>query len=157
MKRLLSIVAIVLSCATLFTARCEEGFQGMITNQQHYISYDEFAYFLFVDEKEGFSIVKTNDEIIVGIQSVYFSNVTTAVETPETERVIVTVYPNPVVSRLELQGLQEDSRVRIYSLDGMLMLESQFSTGGGVINVVDFAPGIYILQVNTTTIKFIKK
>jgi hypothetical protein len=56
-----------------------------------------------------------------------------------------------------LQGLRENAQVRVLSLDGALLIEATLTPNNGRIDVSALAAGVYFLQVNQTTVKFIKK
>lgn len=157
MKRLLLILAISVLSVNLVAAQDNETVLGIATDKSDVIPIDQFAYFLFTDGTDGFSIVKTNSEVLVGINTVTFTRTASAVENVADEKVNVSVYPNPVATQLTLRGLQGENQVRIFAIDGALMYETVIKTTTGSIDVSNLASGMYILQVNETSIKFIKK
>ncbi|MBR6757705.1 MAG: T9SS type A sorting domain-containing protein, partial [Bacteroidaceae bacterium] len=92
------------------------------------------------------------------VSEVTFSqSVPESVEDATNDRLAVSVFPNPVTTQLMLQGLQAESQVRVLSLDGATLIEATAGQGNCRIDVSTLAAGIYVLQVNETTVKFIKK
>lgn len=157
MKKLHLLCMIILLCICNHTiAQNGKPISGIETDSSLFIPLDEISYFLFTDEAPGFSIVKNNGAIISGIQTITFKDIPTSVESVENDTPLLSIFPNPVASRLTLQGLHEDTRARIFSLDGSLLLEKSVTAGRGHIDVTALPSGMYMLQVNDTTIKFIK-
>lgn len=98
---------------------------------------------------------------IVGIDNASFNCTyqTTAVKTISSSE--LEVYPNPVTSFVNIDGLAVGSVVRVYNINGKLMLTSQTKMQKMQLNVNDLAPGIYIIKsIDKTDIKisrFIKQ
>jgi hypothetical protein len=67
------------------------------------------------------------------------------------------VYPNPVQSQLIINGLQAEQVVRIYSLQGQLILSSEAESKTAVLDVSSLQLGDYLLQVGAEIVKFIKQ
>ena len=70
------------------------------------------------------------------------------------------VQPQIVIKRgdIALQGCKEGTKVRIYSLNGVLMSSSNIGTDGSVVvSTSQFPKGVYLIQTETLTYKFIKK
>jgi hypothetical protein len=69
----------------------------------------------------------------------------------------VSIYPNPVIDKLFIQGLSSLSKVSIYNVLGKLVLSQTISEE---IDVNQLSKGVYILKVideqKETTRKFIK-
>ncbi len=59
----------------------------------------------------------------------------------------ISLYPNPVVSRLTINGEFTTKNARIYSLDGKLMIEKTISMQNKFIDVTPILSGVYILQL----------
>ena len=72
----------------------------------------------------------------------------------------VTVYPNPVATTATIQGAA-DTTVRIYDMNGQIVLTKQVSTDSENIDLSNLSTGVYYTQVkgllNTTVLKVIKK
>ena len=71
----------------------------------------------------------------------------------EVGEVAVYVYPNPVSSTLNIQGVDEIASLSVYSLSGKCVLQET----GTEIDVTSLQQGTYILRVNNQYVKFIKK
>lgn len=65
----------------------------------------------------------------------------------------VVAYPNPVSDYLTILGIEEDTVVRIYNLNGRLCLESK----GRKVDVSRLLKGSYLLRVKDCDMMFIKK
>lgn len=154
-KKLLLLCAVVMMCVGRIAAQNE---WHVVADNQYYVPVSEVAYMLFTDDSEKFAIVKTDGEMMVGVSEVTFSqSVPESVEGVDAERLAVTLFPNPVTSELRLQGLRENAQARVLSLDGALLIEATLTPNNGRIDVSALAAGVYLLQVNETTVKFLKK
>lgn len=154
-KKLLLLCAVVMMCVGRIAAQNE---WHVVADNQYYVPVSEVAYMLFTDDSEEFAIVKTDGEMMVGVSEVTFSqSVPESVEGVDAERLAVTLFPNPVTSELCLQGLRENAQARVLSLDGALLIEATLTPNNGRIDVSALAAGVYLLQVNETTVKFLKK
>ena len=67
--------------------------------------------------------------------------------------VSVYVYPNPVSSTLNIQGVDDTASLSVYSLSGKCVLQET----GTEIDVTSLHQGTYILRINNNYVKFIKK
>ena len=65
----------------------------------------------------------------------------------------VTIYPNPTTNTITIKTDDERVQVQIYNMLGIKMLQ----TTDKVINLSSFAPGVYMVNVNGTTTKVVKK
>ena len=112
----------------------------------------------FTDGK--FILVSTEGEVLAEKASVYdvrrvvFLGLN--VETDDAT-VQLTVYPNPTQDVLFVDGLAEGEVVRIYSLEGRLLMSEVALQGGAVqLRVASLAEGTYLLQMGTEIVKIIK-
>lgn len=154
-KKLLLLCAVVMMCVGRIAAQNE---WHVVADNQYYVPVSEVAYMLFTDDSEEFAIVKTDGEMMVGVSEVTFSqSAPESVEGVDADRLAVTLFPNPVTSELRLQGLRENAQARVLSLDGALLIEATLTPNNGRIDVSALAAGVYLLQVNETTVKFLKK
>ncbi len=114
----------------------------------------------FTDGK--FILVSTEGEVLAEKASVYdvrkvvFKSELTPTVTDETTAQL-TVYPNPTQDLLFVDGLTEGETVRIYSLEGQLLISEVALHDGAVqLNVASLAEGTYLLQMGTEIVKIIK-
>ncbi len=114
----------------------------------------------FTDGK--FILVSTEGEVLAEKASVYdvrkvvFKSELTPVATDETTAQL-TVYPNPTQDVLFIDGLTEGETVRIYSLEGrLLMSEVALHEDSVQLSVASLAEGTYLLQMGTEIVKIIK-
>ncbi len=91
----------------------------------------------------------------------YFSDVTkitfneegTSIESVNAQT--ASIYPNPVKDKLIIRNIA-DSDISIYSITGVLVARySQFD--GESIDVSNLTPGVYFVNTNSTTLKFVKQ
>ncbi len=68
------------------------------------------------------------------------------------------VIPNPATSFIKLKGLPGNARnLSVFTPDGRLLLKQGIESGSPQINISSFAEGIYILNIDGQTAKFIKQ
>ena len=66
-------------------------------------------------------------------------------------KTIIQLYPNPVNTNLTIVSNEEMNRVRMYRLDGTMVFEDGNKSAKKLsINVQDFMPGVYYIDVVTT-------
>ncbi len=116
----------------------------------------------FTDGK--FILVSTDGEVLAEKASVYdvrkvvFKADLGPTVGSDDATVQLTVYPNPTQDLLFVDGLTEGETVRIYSLEGRLLMSEVALQGGLVqLNVASLAEGTYLLQMGTEIVKIIKK
>ena len=69
---------------------------------------------------------------------------------------VVRVYPNPTQDALVVENANCDV-VRVFNLNGQILLTSSISGGTTTLNVSSLPIGTYLLQLNTEIVKFIKQ
>ena len=71
------------------------------------------------------------------------------------------MFPNPAKDNLTIEGLKENSSVRILNTVGQLVYSNLIEGSKAVINVSSFDDGVYILQIDMNgkivTTKFVKQ
>lgn len=80
-----------------------------------------------------------------------FANELTSIE--EMGEISLYVYPNPVVNTLNVVGVEEDTYLSVFNLNGQCIKQEK----GNLIDVTSLNKGVYILQVNNKFVKFIKQ
>ena len=92
------------------------------------------------------------------ISKLTFKSVITGVDELNLESsAIMKVYPNPVSDVVYIQNAPEtDFTVSIYRMNGMLVLTTKLSSGSKSIDVSYLSSGLYLLNVNSRTFKFVK-
>lgn len=68
----------------------------------------------------------------------------------------IRVYPNPAMSQLTVEGTEASQLVRVYSMQGHLLVTA-VSDGTAAVDVSGLPQGSYFLQVGAEVIKFIKQ
>lgn len=95
------------------------------------------------------------EELIANIRKITFANYPVGIENLDTEEEQIFAYPNPTHGEIHLYGVDDNTPISLYSLDGQIILDNitlpQLSA--------QFSPlknGIYILKVNNQTLKICK-
>lgn len=77
------------------------------------------------------------------------------------ESVKVSAYPNPVVNQLNISSKQNIKEVKIFNVNGQLVLNTKANNNTTSVNVSTLKSGVYVAQITTDkgieTIKVIKK
>ena len=94
------------------------------------------------------------------IQKILFSTKTeTRIEDIANNDVIslISIYPNPVQDVLYVEGVEENTEIRIFNVKGVLFQTTIAKEKVVQLNVSMLQQGMYILQAGNQAIKFIKK
>ncbi len=83
----------------------------------------------------------------------FFATAPIPTSTDGAEPGTVVVYPNPTQEMLCVQGVSDDTILRVYSTTGQLLATAQ----GTRINVSHLSQGTYLLQLGTQVMRFIKE
>ncbi len=112
---------------------------------------------VFVDDRvqlldyNGYLLGEEYMENIIKITFSETSPVPTSTDEAQSSTVIV--YPNPTHEMLCVQGVPDDTTLRVYSTTGQLLTTAQ----GTKIDVSHLPQGTYLLQIGTRVIRFIKE
>lgn len=96
-------------------------------------------------------------EAVAKTRSIRFSNIEEPAAAPEVATADIRVFPNPACDHLTINGLDAGTTIRIYANDGKLLETTTAGSSSTVLPVSHFAQGTYLLQINTSIVKFIKK
>lgn len=154
-KKLLLLCTALLFCAVNMPAKNNMEWYAVTDNDTH-IAISQIDYLLFADNSKYFAIVQTDNQVVDGISCIVFRQYSGISATPK-EQPSVALYPNPVTSQLTLQGLSEKASIHIVSLDGKTVVDTTTDSGKTTINISSLPAGIYLLNTQNTTLKFIKK
>ena len=69
----------------------------------------------------------------------------------------VSVYPNPAYDMLEISGLEGQTAVRIYNLQGQLLRQAVVAEDKATLDVSALSAGHYLLQIGAEVMKIIKE
>lgn len=64
------------------------------------------------------------------------------------------IYPNPVKNNLYIQSIHQPTQLRVFDMKGLEVLSVQTQ---GSIDVSEFTSGVYVLQIDSIFIKFVKE
>ena len=69
----------------------------------------------------------------------------------------IKIFPNPTQKILYIDGINAGETIRIFSLDGQMLLASTACNGTVSLSVESLSNGVYLLQIGTEIVKFIKQ
>ncbi len=95
--------------------------------------YDDIRRIVIFDDNEG-NTVNTEDNLLS-----------------------ISVFPNPTQEMLYVDGINVGETIRIFSLDGQMLLSSTAGNGTISLSVESLSNGVYLLQIGTEIVKFIKQ
>ena len=95
--------------------------------------YDDIRRIVIFDDNEG-NTVNTEDNLLS-----------------------ISVFPNPTQEMLYVDGINVGETIRIFSLDGRMLLSSTAGNGTISLSVESLSNGVYLLQIGTEIVKFIKQ
>ena len=95
--------------------------------------YDDIRRIVIFDDNEG-NTVKTEDNLLS-----------------------ISVFPNPTQEMLYVDGINAGETIRIFSLDGQMLLSSTAGNDTLSLSVASLTNGVYLLQIGTEIVKFIKQ
>lgn len=154
-KKLLLCCALFMLCFVHVSAQTK---WYVVTDNNQSVAVNDVLYMLFVDDSKEFTIVNNDGSTIAGVKEVSFTDSKpVGVEELKSEAFDVAVFPNPVVSVLKLNGLRDNATAKVYSLSGALVIEKELTAENADIDVAHLPAGIYVLTVNKTSVKFVKK
>lgn len=99
-----------------------------------------------------FSIIDGKDTI-KEYESIKFEKISTDVEIKKAAPSQIAVYPNPVEKMIYLSGVDENTQIEVVDMNGVVVKRQL----GVEIDVEDLAQGLYVLKVDSSQVKFIKK
>jgi Secretion system C-terminal sorting domain len=96
---------------------------------------------------------------ISNVSKIYFKGVISATQNPNFESAEkLTIFPNPVDNLLFIQNNTEGvSLVKIFRLDGSLLISSNISTDNQSVDVSNLPSGMYVIKMNNQVSKFVKQ
>lgn len=119
------------------------------TNGKLYFSNDDLNV-----KQDGTTAITTIPVNI--IRKIVFSN-TLGTQTFGENKNNVALYPNPSTDLIQIKSdSAEDLNVKIYALTGQLIKQGIFQPNQS-IDISSLAKGLYLVQVNSLTVKFSKK
>lgn len=129
-----------------------------VTNYETYVPLSEIDYMLFPDDRALFTIVRKDGRVSEDVAQITFGKYMISSEPVlNSEKTQVSLYPNPVVRQLTLQGLKPDTKVRIVSAAGDVVRETVAKGTTMTFDVSSLPTGMYLLQTESSTLKFIKQ
>ena len=70
----------------------------------------------------------------------------------------IQVFPNPAQDALFIHGVEGQQTVRIFSMQGLLLMQSaETADGDAILQVGGLQNGTYLLQIGAQVVKFIKE
>lgn len=158
MKKLILILALMLPVLVVQTLRADathmtiELLAGEETFAIAQIGKITFANNLMIlydnnGKQLGSTSLERIDKIVFSDQTEAISNVTVP---------SVQVFPNPTQDILFVRGIEGKQTVRIFSMQGLLILSAETMNGEAQLYVGGIQNGTYLLQIGAQVVKFIK-
>lgn len=100
-------------------------------------------------------VLSSHGDTFIGFSEIAFSEGST-LSLPELSSKNIKLYPNPATDTIQLKGLNENVNYEVYSILGNPVLKGQvgeFDT----INISKLQTGVYMIKIEDTTLKFIKR
>ena len=109
---------------------------------------------IVVCEEASYTFTVTGDRVL-------FANLTSHEGIGEQDGITVSMYPNPVSKKLEVEVNEPDAMLEIFNLDGVLIYKVKNCPNKTVIETSSWASGTYILRMTTKsstgTRRFVKE
>lgn len=122
------------------------------------------------------TIINPNDEDIVwntennywevtfdtsGFSGFFVSTPQTTLSTIQTPKSTISIYPNPAIDIININGITRDTEANVYDLSGKIIKSIFLNNGKKIINISSLAKGIYVIKFKNGNVeisrKFIKK
>ena len=105
----------------------------------------------------SFKTGSTDSYNLAEIQKLYFGLETSVAELPLQADTKLSISPNPVSEMARIQNIPEGtSELKIYRMDGKLVLQASAILENGTLNLGNLPSGIYLLIAKNQSLKFIK-
>ncbi len=154
-KKLVTISAMLLSVSSYLLAQDVEACYLVINGRP--IAVDQIEYIEIAPNELSFSVAMVDQTVIENVTSASVDVVYTSIENVVADRVSVKVYPNPTVAQLTIEGINGVHDVAVYNTQGTLVMQEVVGNGNNTIDVTTLPEGIYLLQTDGLTLKFVKK
>ncbi len=129
----------------------------------HLNNGDEHAYYLSEDDRVYF---EDNERLVIEIalnaKSERFNladirkiTCSETVGTKENGLSELSIFPNPVHDALMLRNLEGTAQAQLYALDGRLIKSFEI-TDGQIVDISELPMGMYLLKVDSKTLKLMK-
>ena len=121
------------------------------------ITFTDTNFSIHFDSSSQLIEVASEDYAYGEVEKITFSNINSIENIGKEENVKLMISPNPVDNIIRIVGYNnsEPAQLSIYSLNGEEVMRIE-NWQGETIDASPLSAGIYILRINTTTIKFIK-
>lgn len=130
----------------------------MVTNTGTVIPMSNVSYIIAEGAApETFSIVLKSGSPIEGVGKASFSQQDATGITNVIENGGTPVLTRAFGDQLTISGAEEDLRIDIYSINGKLLKRDRTSNSQTTIYIGDLTPGLYVLRVGGSSLKFTKK
>ena len=75
----------------------------------------------------------------------------------EENQQLIAIYPNPTTSHLYIEGLNQGETIRVFSLEGQLLVSQTAGAAHTSLDLTLLQTGVYLIQINTEFFKIIKQ
>ena len=121
------------------------------------ITFTDTSFSIHFDSSSHLTDVASVHYAYGEVEKITFSDINSIENIGKEENVKLMISPNPVDNIIRIVGYNnsEPAQLSIYSLNGEEVMRIE-NWQGETIDASPLSAGIYILRINTTTIKFIK-
>ena len=148
-------LAITLLCST-FVAAADNKW-AMVTQRGETILMSNVGYILNSDGSQTFTLVLNDNSTVDDVTKVSFAKVSATGIGAAPTATESGVYAKVIDGSISVSDCNIGDKALICAPDGRLMKQSMLDDGNTVIDVSSFAPGVYLLRIGKTTVKFQKK
>lgn len=129
----------------------------LVTNTGKTVALKNVSYLLSADDSKTFSVVETSGATISQVRKISFIKDVDAGLSDIKSSADLSIAQDPVMNSLTVSGLTKKSTIRVLSLLGAEQFKTVTTESTVTICVSNYTPGIYLLEVNGKSMKFIKK
>src|SRR5574344_2283264 len=157
MKKILLISLLLFLVGMPGTVNADGLVWCLVTNTGKTVALKNVSYLLSADDSKTFSIVETSGATINQVSKISFiKDVDTGLKNAKAES-DVSINMEPVMNTMTISNLAKGSRISVLSLSGAEIINTVSKEDAVTVNVSSLTSGIYLLDVNGKSIKFIKK
>lgn len=150
-------VFLLLALAGMTMAYAADIKWAIVTQDGHTVFMERVGYILNSDGKSSFTIVLNDNATVDDVTKITFARVdATGIHTPALAA-DGGVYAREVEGKLTVSGCRAGNVAEVYTAGGQLVRRAKVSGATASLDVSTLAPGIYILRIGNTAVKFHKK
>jgi hypothetical protein len=152
MKKLVyTMLALLLSA----TASAQSLVWSLVTDNGSTVPLSEVKCLVAADAAKEFTVVLTKGDPITGVKQITFASVVDGIANVNSTALKQNV--TLVESVLNISNIQDGASISVFSLSGQKVIALKASGTKATVDVSSLTPGAYILKVDKSAMKFIKR